>query len=120
MQSAAQAYGRIATATVTPRELEALLLLKAASKLQRCTEEWRGMNPDLDEALTYNRKLWTVLMTAATRAENPLPRQLKENVANLGIFILNHTLRVMGDPQPARLDVLISINRDIAAGLRGA
>jgi flagellar protein FlaF len=119
MHGAAQAYSKVATATVAPRELEASLLLRAASKLQMASEQWQGMSPAVDEALTYNRKLWTVLLTAVTRPENPLPTEIKQNVANLGIFIMSHTMRVIGDPQPDKMNVLIHINRDLAAGLRG-
>ena len=70
-------------------------------------------------ALTYNRKLWTILVSSATDAGNPLPAGIKQNVANLGIFIFNHTLAVMTQPAPERLAILIDINREIAAGLRG-
>ncbi|MFL5207653.1 MAG: flagellar biosynthesis regulator FlaF, partial [Microvirga sp.] len=52
-------------------------------------------------------------------AANPLPAAIKQNVANLGIFIFNHTLAVMTQPAPERLAILIDINREIAAGLRG-
>lgn len=115
----AGAYSKVAAVTVRPRDLEASLLLKAASKLQSASEQWAGMSPELDEALTYNRKLWTILMTSVTRPENPLPAPIKQNVANLGIFIINHTMGLLGDPKPEKMRVLISINREIAAGLRG-
>ncbi|MGD1933649.1 MAG: flagellar biosynthesis regulator FlaF [Candidatus Phaeomarinobacter sp.] len=38
-------------------------------------------------------------------------------MANLGIFILKHTVSVQASPTPEKLDVLININREIAAGL---
>ncbi|MGL5736072.1 MAG: flagellar biosynthesis regulator FlaF [Beijerinckiaceae bacterium] len=119
MQQAAAAYGRIAQATQSPRELEANLLLKAASKLQTIRDNWGTSESDLDEALTYNRKLWTILVSSATKDDNPLPKEIKTNIANLAMFIFNHTISVMFEPAPARLNILISINRDIAAGLRG-
>lgn len=117
MQTAAQAYGRIQQATVNPRDLEANLLMKAASKLQSAHDDWA--NADIDGALTYNRRLWTLLVTAVTAEDNPLPQQIKENIANLGIFIFNRTLSIETAPEPAKLPTLISINREIAAGLRG-
>ena len=40
MQSAAQAYGNVARQTYSPRELEANLLLRAASRLQAVQESW--------------------------------------------------------------------------------
>ena len=120
MQQAAAAYGRIAQATQSPRELEASLLLKAASKIQSVRDDWDNREKDLDEALTYNRKLWTILVSSVTSPENPLPAEIKNNIANLAMFIFNHTIAVTFEPKPARLNILISINRDIAAGLRGA
>lgn len=119
MQQAAAAYGRIAQATQSPRELEASLLLKAASKIQTVRDDWENRQGDLDEALTYNRKLWTILVSSATNPENPLPQEIKKNIANLAMFIFNHTISVSFEPKPQRLNILISINRDIAAGLRG-
>jgi flagellar biosynthesis activator protein FlaF len=54
MRSAAQAYGTVARQVASPRELEATLLLKAASRLQ---DGWERTRPELDDAPRYNRKL---------------------------------------------------------------
>ena len=119
MQQAATAYTKVAQATQSPRELEAAILMKAATRLQAIRDDWDGRRRELFEALTYNRKLWTILVSSTTEADNPLPVGIKQNVANLGIFIFNHTLAVMTQPAPERLAILIDINREIAAGLRG-
>ena len=119
MQQAASAYARVAQATQSPRELEATVLLKAASRLQAVRDDWQGRRADLDEALTYNRKLWTVLVTSVTDTANPLPDPIKQNVANLGLFVFKHTVAVLSAPAPDGLGVLININRELAAGLRG-
>jgi flagellar biosynthesis activator protein FlaF len=94
--------------------------MKAATKLQAIRDNWEAKRHELDEALTYNRKLWTILVSSATEAANPLPVPIKQNVANLGIFIFNHTVTLMSEPKPERLGVLITINRELAAGLRSA
>ncbi len=73
---------------------------------------------ELDGALTYNRKLWTVFMTSVTTDENPLPTLIKQNVANLGIFVMNHTISTLATPEARKLDVLININKELATGLR--
>ncbi len=116
---AALAYGRTAQATIGPRELEAHLLLKAAAKLQAVKEGWSGPGEALREALFYNRKLWTVLAEAATRAENPLPQGLKNNLGSLAVFVFRRTLDAEAQPAPEKLTALININAQIAAGLRG-
>ena len=118
MQQAANAYSKVAQATQSPRELEAAILMKAAQRLQAIREDWAGRRSDLDDALTYNRKLWTILVTSATEAENPLPVAVKQNIANLGLFVFNQTVALTMAPAPERLGSLININREIAAGLR--
>src|SRR5215813_11623877 len=103
MQRAAQAYGKVAKQTANPRELEADLLLRAAAKLQAVRENWDQGRAKLEEALLYNRKLWTIFMTSVTEPGNPLPREIKQNIANLGMFVVNHTLSVTADPRPEKL-----------------
>jgi flagellar protein FlaF len=122
MQHGFNAYAsaaRTAQATVSPRELEASLLIKAATRLQAVADDWHGRARDLDEALNYNRKLWTLLVSAVIAEDNPLPIGIKQNILALANFIFNHTFRIAADPQPQSVGVLVSINRDIAAGLRG-
>ena len=92
--------------------------MKAATRLQRIRDDWEGQRADLDEALKYNRKLWTVLVSAATSPESVLPQPIKQNIGNLALFIFNQTMAVMSEPKPEKLAVLVSINREIAAGLR--
>ena len=119
MRNAAQAYQTIAKQTASPRELEADLLLKAASRLQAIRDSWEASKATLDEALLYNRKLWSIFLTSATGGDNPLPADVRQNVANLGLFVMNQTVTVTADPKPERLNTLININRELAAGLRG-
>ena len=44
---------------------------------------------------------------------------IRQNVANLGLFVMNQTLSLMAEPQREKLGALISINRELAAGLLG-
>jgi flagellar protein FlaF len=118
MQHAAQAYGKVATQTSSPREMEASLLLKAAARLQALNDGW-GNREQIDEALLYNRKLWAIFLTSVTREDNPLPELVRQNVANLGVFVMNQTLSLMAEPQREKLVPLININRELAAGLMG-
>jgi flagellar biosynthesis activator protein FlaF len=120
MRSAAQAYGAIAKQVASPRELEADLLLKAASRLQAVQDGWDKTKPQLAQALLYNRKLWTILTTSITTPGHPLPAEIRQNVANLGVFVLHRTMSILANPQPGHLTSLININRELAAGLRGS
>jgi flagellar biosynthesis activator protein FlaF len=81
-------------------------------------ESWREKPIGLYEALTYNRKLWTVFIDAVTRDDNQLPVPVRQNIANLGIFVMGETFSLMTKPQPDHLVSLININRGIAEGLR--
>jgi len=118
MQNAAQAYGTVALQTASPRELEADLLLKAASRLQAVQDSWESRRNELSDALVFNRRLWALFLASVTNAENPLPVAIRQNITNLGLFTMNKTLAIMSDPQRDHLSSLININREIAAGLR--
>jgi flagellar biosynthesis activator protein FlaF len=119
MRHAAKTYGAIAAQTANPRELEADLLLNAAARLQAIRDGWDSRQPELNAALYFNRRLWSIFMTSATSPTNPLPPNLRQNVANLGIFVFNQTLAMQANPQPETLGSLININRELAAGLLG-
>ena len=119
MHQAAQAYGAVAQKIASPRDLEANLLLKAASRLQAAHDNWGAKNSTLDDALHYNRKLWTLFLTNVTSQDNPLPAAIRQNVANLGLFVMNQTISLASDPKRERLTSLINVNRELAAGLLG-
>lgn len=119
MQNATRAYNQTATATSTPRELEATLLMKAAKKLQDIRDDALNDKAALEEALIYNRKLWSVFVGSVTGRDNELPQTIKNNIASLGVFIFKQTHETKTAPAPEKLDSLIAINREIAAGLRG-
>jgi len=119
MHYASKAYARTATETAPPRELEATLLLKAAAKLQAVHDSWKDKPHGLAEAIAYNRRLWTVFLDAVTSDDNKLPLPVRQNVANLGVFVMGEIFSLMTKPKPAHLTSLIKINRGIAAGLRG-
>jgi flagellar protein FlaF len=94
--------------------------LSAASRLQAVQDGWDKTKPQLDAALLHNRQLWTILMDSVTSSDHPLPVEIRQNVANLGVFVLHHTVAVLATPKPEMLSALISINRQLAAGLRGS
>lgn len=119
MKKPAQIYGNVARQISNPRELEANLLLDAASRLQAVKDSWSGRDENLDTALYYNRRLWTFFLTSVTNAENPLSADVRQNVANLGLFVFRHTMNILANPRPESLGSLININRELAAGLLG-
>jgi len=120
MANPAQTYAKNAQETGNPRELEAQLLMRAASKLQAVKDGEVTGNMSIISAVRYNRRLWLVFADALTKAENKLPPEIKRNVTSLAMFVLNRsrTIETAAEPNPERVGVLININREIAAGLR--
>ena len=118
-QHGSQAYRAVAKEIASPRELESSLLLKAAARLQAVVDSWDQNRSDLDGALLYNRKLWTVFLGSAMNDDNPLPVEIRQNVANLGMYIMSQTIAVTSDPRVEIVNSLVTINRELAAGLRG-
>ena len=56
---------------------------------------------------------------SVTSSEHPLPAAIRQNVANLGLFVMNQTVTIMHKPKREQLHSLININRELAAGLLG-
>ena len=119
MHYASNAYAKTAIETAAPRELEASLLLQAAAKLQAVHDSWRDKPSGLNDALLYNRRLWTIFLDAVTSESNKLPGAVRENVRRLGVYVMAETFSLMTNPKPDHLTSIIKINRGIAAGLRG-
>lgn len=118
--SAASAYGDNAQKhTPDQRELEARVLLKSANFLQELQKEWDSVNSEvLEETLKYNRQIWMMFYdTAIENPEGDRPNDLRSNIVNLANFIFKREVEIMASPKKEKLDVLININREIAAGL---
>jgi flagellar protein FlaF len=119
MSYAAQAYARTSQTTASPREIEAQALLKAARQLQEVQANWNGPDRNMYKALLFNRRLWTIFMSAMETDDNPNPIAIRQNIANIGVFVMKQTIEMQMDPDPAKLKSLIDINCHIAAGLSG-
>ena len=99
----------------TPGETDAAVLENAAQLLMAAKE-----TQDDEEfylALNYNQRIWTVIQTYMVE-ENPLPDQIKANLISLSIFVDKQTYKALAEKSSEKLDVLININRQIAAGFR--
>lgn len=106
---------------LSPRELEASVLCKAALKLKICQDRWDSPEREklLDEAIRYNQKVWSFFQSELSMPDNPLPKNIREDILNLSLFIDNRLFEVMAFPSnPNKLDIIIDINFNIAAGLR--
>src|SRR5438105_1072628 len=119
MSYAANAYARAARTTASPREIEAQALLKAASKLQEVVDRWDSPAANINDALLFNRKLWTIFLTDAVDDQNPVGVEVRQNIVNIGTFVMNRTVELQLNPEREKIKPLIDINRNLAAGLCG-
>ena len=119
MSHAAQAYARTSQNTGTARDIEAQALLKAAKQLRDVQNNWTGPDAKMHKALMFNRQLWTIFLSAVESNDNPQPFEVRQNIANLSVFVMHQTVSMQMNPDPAKLKSLIDINCNIAAGLSG-
>ena len=113
-------YQNIEKTTISGRETEARVLTQAAIKLRSCQKNWKkGKFEELDAALQYNQKVWSIFQTELAKAENPLPVEIKRDLLRLAGFIDKRIFETMSFPSSEKLDIIIRINENIAAGLRG-
>ena len=90
---------------------KAALLLEDAKKQTGNIEEYA-------KALRFNHLLWTIIQADLTEPDNQLPPEIKANVMSLSIFVDKQTTKALRSSSASDLDVLININRNLAAGLR--
>ena len=114
-----QAYESVNKTTMSGREIEASVLNLAARKLKECQDNWENDKRDekLDAALQFNQHIWSILQGELVKAENPLPKEIRQNLLTLGAFVDKRIFEIMAFPSPEKLNIVIEINRNIAAGL---
>ena len=112
-------YQSVHKETMSGRELESHVLMKAVAILRKCRDEWDepGQFQRLDDALRYNQRLWTFFQAELTDEESQLPKALRQDLLKLSVFIDKRTFEIMAYPEKEKLDILININRNIAEGL---
>ena len=120
-----QAYRNVQKATiVSEREIDAYALTQCAQKLRECQQNWdMSENERIDRlfaALRINGKLWSIFQAEITRDGNPLPKQVREDLLTLSLFVDKRTKDIMCFPEAEKLTVLININLNLAAGLSAA
>ncbi len=115
--SAEAAYRGSTRSTASPKTVERKLLEEHASRIES-TQQEKDLNfPAFAKALHENLRLWLVFGTEAARNDNPMDPTLRAQLFTLSDFVRAHTSKVLNGN--ATVDVLVEINRNIAAGLRG-
>jgi flagellar biosynthesis activator protein FlaF len=119
-QHSVNAYTAIQKENLSGRELEASVLSRAGLMLKVVKDNWGAPDRDqrLLEAIKFNQKVWSFFQAELSDPENPLPKNLREDILNLSIFIDKRLFEVMAFPDPEKLSIVIDIDFNIAAGLR--
>jgi flagellar protein FlaF len=68
-------------------------------------------------AVRTNWRLWTIIQAELLDPQCVVPMDVRTNVLSLAQFVDKHSVEIIGEPLATRLDVLISINRELAGGL---
>jgi flagellar protein FlaF len=115
-----EAYRTVQNSTASGRGIEAGALTRCALMLSDCQKNWDAPDREekLAEALRANQVVWSIFQSELTSKDNPLPKPLKENILSLSLFIDKRIIEVMAYPAPEKLQILIDINLNLAAGLR--
>jgi flagellar protein FlaF len=115
-------YESVNKATQSGREIEAAVLTKAAVKLKECQDSWDAPDRDsrLEEALKYNQRIWSIFQSELSREDHELPKKLRLDILRLAAFIDRRIFETMASPEPDKLNIVIDINNNLAAGLRGS
>lgn len=112
-------YGAQAIKHAGSRDIEAQALLKAARRLQDLYSGWeKRTTKTVEETLKYNRQIWVLFYeNAVSEKETSQTQPLRTNIINLAGFVFKRSVDIMADPDREKLNILININREIAAGL---
>ncbi len=115
-----ESYQKALKANMSAREIESAVLTKAALKLKECQDNWDAVDRDerLNEALKFNQLVWSIFQGELMNENNPLPIQLRRDILRLSAFIDKRIFEVMISPSPEKLNIIININLNLAAGLR--
>ena len=100
-----------------PRATEAWALTEAGRRMVQAAA--RGDVVSIRDAARLNWRLWTIFQADLTVAlETDPTNEVTINMLTLCQFVDRHTVAVLATPEKDMLDVLINLNRQIAAGLK--
>lgn len=115
-----QAYEDVNRTTMSGRDVEVTVLNQAAKKLAECQKNWNaeGHVNRLNDALKYNQLIWSIFQSELEKEDNPLPRKIRLDMPRLIKFVDRRIFETMAEPSPEKLDIVINITQNIAAGLQ--
>lgn len=114
MSNAYQAYGTQQRQALGGRMAEAHAFTEAARDLHDARVS--ADRAKAVQALKRNLNLWTQLQAEISQPDHPMSPDLKRNLLQLSVFVDRRTIEALADPDPAMLDALVEINRQLAQG----
>jgi flagellar protein FlaF len=117
MNHAAQAYASTARTGLSGRALEAAVLTRCATDLQRSFSFLPDDPEPFIAALERNRRAWSVITDDVIWSQPPLPPDVGRNIRLMAAFIFTRTAELAEAPDPARATILLEHNRTLAEGL---
>jgi flagellar biosynthesis activator protein FlaF len=120
-----ETYRQAQISTMSGRDVEAAALTRSALLLSECQRNWdtwdaRDRDAKLSEALRTNQLVWSIFQSELVKEDNPLPRQLRQDILSLSMFIDKRIMEVLVNPESEKLNAIININLNLASGLRGS
>jgi len=100
----------------SPRETEGRALLEAA---RRMDDALKSDNPtkDIRDAVRLNWRLWTIFQSELSTPGHGMAEALRINMLTLCNFVDKRTVEILASPKPHLVNVLVSINKNVGAGL---
>lgn len=100
----------------SPRETEGRALMEAARRLSIAKDN-PGNGSAIVDTVRLNWRLWTIFQSELSEPGTSIPEDVRSNMLTLCNYVDKRTVEILSNPKADALDVLININRNIAAGL---
>jgi flagellar protein FlaF len=118
-QKASNKYDQLRWKTMSGREVEGEVLLKAALLFRRAqpTLDGKILTKEAEEALDFNRRIWDVLRRGWSAEDCALPIEVRRNLLNLAVFMYKADMGFRTSPEASKLNGMIQVNETLAGGL---
>jgi flagellar biosynthesis regulator FlaF len=107
-------YEKVGMAVTEGRQLEARALTRCAMALNEALNTTDLAT--IEQAVTMNQRLWLLFFSEIEAERVTLPIEVANNIASLAAYVVKVAPRAYSGERKV-LETLISINRNIAAGL---
>ena len=112
-------YTDIHKESLSGRDLESSVLTRAALMLKNCQDNWNAVDREeqLSKAIKFHQQIWSIFQAELASPDNLLPKELRQDILSLSLFMDKRLFEVMAYPAPEKLTAIININLNLAAGL---